>query len=86
MIILYHRAFEKRFALLDVKTQEQFYKRLRLFWSDKFHPQLNNHQLAGKYSEYRSINITGDYRALYKEITDEVVEFKTIDTHSNLYL
>lgn len=85
MIVLYHRFFKKRFARLDAKTKERFLVRLKLFEKNRLHPQLNNHQLSGKYAEYRSINVTGDYRALYKEITEHVIEFQIIDTHGNLY-
>ncbi len=53
--------------------------------SDPFHPLLNNHPLAGRWTGYRSINITGDYRAIYELIEEDLAYFVTIDTHSNLY-
>jgi len=45
---------------------------------------LRDHQLKGKYKQYRSINITGDYRALYLLRGDEAI-FDVVDTHSQLY-
>ena len=52
--------------------------------SDEFDPILNNHALKGKYLGYRSINITGDLRVLYKKEGNMMI-FTVIDTHSNLY-
>ena len=37
------------------------------------------------FTGYRSINITGDLRAVYKFINEEECIFVIIDTHSNLY-
>ena len=51
---------------------------------DEFDPVLNNHALKGKYQGYRSINVTGTLRVLYKS-EGETVIFITIDAHSNLY-
>lgn len=46
---------------------------------------LHNHILSGKYTNYRSINITGDYRALYKQVSEKEVIFVKLGTHSQLY-
>ncbi|MBI2330404.1 type II toxin-antitoxin system mRNA interferase toxin, RelE/StbE family [Candidatus Daviesbacteria bacterium] len=58
--------------------------RLELFIINQFHPQLNNHSLTGKYKGNRSINITGDWRAIYSEEKDSVI-FELLGTHSQLY-
>lgn len=63
-------------------------KRLALFNQDSFHPLLNNHGLTGELSGYRSINVTGDWRAFYSEYEEEkekVIVFEVIGTHSQLY-
>jgi addiction module RelE/StbE family toxin len=67
------------------KTQEQFKARLRVFVNDIFDPILENHALHGKYLGLRSINVTGDYRALYSVLSETSIEFVLIDTHSGLY-
>ena len=64
--------------------RDKLKQRLRLFGLDKFNPILNNHALKGRYSGFRSINITGDLRAIYKQVQEDVI-FATIDSHSNLY-
>lgn len=60
---------------------------------DEYHRQLHNHKLSGKYSGFRSINITGDWRAIFSEqdvkhgkvITKKVITFEYFGTHSQLY-
>jgi len=50
-----------------------------------FNPILNNHALHGKWGRYRSINITGNLRALYELIDIDTALLILVDTHSNLY-
>ena len=85
MIILFHKDFEKRYTKLRVNEKEKFKERRDIFLQNPFHQALNNHVLKGKYSGFRSINITGDLRVLYKLLDKDTVIFATIDTHSNLY-
>ena len=84
MNIVYHKIFLKDYKQLSPTQKEKLEKRLRLFFLDEFNPILNNHPLKGKYLGYRSINVTGDLRAIYKKI-DNTALFVTIDSHSNLY-
>lgn len=84
MVVHYTQDFIKDSKRLTIGQKEKLKVRLKLFGQDKFDPILNNHSLKGKYSGYRSINITGDLRALYK-ISGEDVTFVAIDSHSNLY-
>ncbi len=85
MNISYSKKFSKQFAKAPQKIQSALKERLMLFAQNQFHPLLNNHQLIGEYFEYRSINITGDWRAIYEKIDDETVYFVYLATHSNLY-
>ena len=80
-----HKNFKKQFKKIPLKVQEQFFERLDLFVSNKFHPLLNNHPVDAAYPGWRSINITGDYRALYEPKDDNFVVFMKIGTHSQLY-
>lgn len=82
--IKYHAVFVKQFDKLQREIQMAFYKRLFLFRQDKFHPLLNNHMLSGQYIGKRSINVTGDFRALYQEETGFII-FKFIGTHHQLF-
>lgn len=80
----YHRLFKKTFKKLPKKIQEQFYERLELFLQNPSAPRLRNHALDGEFQNFRSINITGDYRAIFEEIEDKIV-FYDIGTHAQLY-
>jgi addiction module RelE/StbE family toxin len=80
----FSKYFKKRFKKLSVSVRTTFQERLDLFLSEPFHPLLHNHPLYGKYSQYRSINITGDIRAVFKQYED-LARFEGIGTHSELY-
>jgi len=85
MIVRFHRDFEKRYKKINKKTQKKVRERLELFSENLFDPCLNNHPLGGKYTDYRSINITGDLRAVYKFISQDECIFVFLGNHSNLY-
>jgi len=85
MKIRFHKNFDKQYGKLKKEQKERVKKRLALFLENPLHPALGNHPLKGKYNGYRSINITGDLRAIYKFINEYDCIFVTIDTHSNLY-
>ena len=82
--IKYHAVFLKQFDKLQREIQKAFYRRLALFRQDQFHSLLNNHRLSGRHADKRSINVTGDFRALYQE-ENGVVIFKLIGTHHQLF-
>lgn len=89
MKIRFTREFTQKYRKTDPRIQNSFDKRLKLFLADPFSPILNNHSLTGNYQGYRSINVTGDWRAIYSESKDEAgqteVIFKTLGTHNQLY-
>ncbi len=84
MKIYLHRKFYKDYAKLSPKLQKKFKERRNLFLMDEYNVVLNNHGLTGRWSGYRSINITGDIRAIFKRDQDATT-FVAIDSHSNLY-
>jgi len=85
MRVFLHRKFEKKFIKLHPKIKEQFKERRTLFMEDPFHPTLNNHPLSGERQGQWTINVTGDWRAVYVFKGKDTVAFIDIDTHSNLY-
>ncbi|MCG2694458.1 type II toxin-antitoxin system mRNA interferase toxin, RelE/StbE family [Candidatus Parcubacteria bacterium] len=85
MEFIYSKNFKKQFGKLNYKTQESFQERIKIFVKNPNHIVLNNHKLSGKYHDYRSINITGDYRVVFKIISDDVCYLVAIGTHSKLY-
>ncbi|MBP6904585.1 MAG: type II toxin-antitoxin system mRNA interferase toxin, RelE/StbE family [Candidatus Pacebacteria bacterium] len=78
------RVFKKQYRTLSQKIQKQVVERLMLFAENKFHPQLNNHSLHHPFEGCRSINISGDIRAIYRQYGDTIL-FIRIGTHSELY-
>ncbi len=85
MKIDYHKKFVKVFKKLPHKIKSRFYDRLRLFEKNQFDPILGNHSVDPIYPGWRSIDITGDYRALFDPKGDDMVIFMKIGTHSELY-
>ena len=85
MNVGFNKNFKKQFDKLPKNIQEQFFNRLNVFLINSFTPILNNHQLRGKLKNMRSINVTGDIRAIYEQINKNKVLFLTIANHSKLY-
>lgn len=84
MVVKYTKDFIKDSKKLTATQKEKLKVRLRLFGQDQFDPILNNHSLKGSYLGYRSINVTGDLRAIFK-IEGEDTTFVALNSHSNLY-
>lgn len=85
MKIEFSRTFKKEFSKLPFSIQQKFDQRFMLFSDDIFHSLLNNNSVHPVYKESRSINITGDYRAIYVKEEDGGILFTHIGTHSELY-
>lgn len=89
MKVNFSRKFSKLYSKVELKVKVVFQARLELFQQEPLNPLLNNHPLKGRLSGYRSINITGDWRALYSESVGKdselVVTFEVLGTHSQLY-
>lgn len=84
MTIAYSKNFVKQAKKLDPALRRKILERLTIFSNNPLHTTLRNHQLKGKYKDYRSIDITGDVRALYLQKEDEAI-FDAVGTHSQLY-
>lgn len=84
MKISYSKNFIKQSKKLNPKIRIKLIDRIKTFNENPLHPTLRNHQLRGKYKEYRSIDITGDVRALYLQREKEAI-FDAVGTHSQLY-
>lgn len=85
----YSKRFDKQLKKAPLEIKIVFRKKFALFLENPFHPQLNNHSLTGKLKGYRSINITGDWRAIYSEHQNSegnsIIIFEVLGTHSQLY-
>ena len=83
------KAFIKQYKKADKKIRDKADKVLLLFSKNPTDAELRNHSLTGKFQGYRSIDITGDWRAVYREIKDNkentFAYFTALGTHSQLY-
>lgn len=85
MQINFSRQFVKQFDKLGISQKNKFDQRFGLWREDPLDQRLRDHALRGKYEGCRSINITGDLRAIYKFVSKDDVLFVAIGTHSQLY-
>jgi len=84
----FSKRFDKQFKKSPLEIKIAFKKRLTLFIQDSLDPQLRNHPLRGILQGYKSINITGDWRALYSEFKEKekiIIVFEMLGKHSQLY-
>jgi mRNA-degrading endonuclease YafQ of YafQ-DinJ toxin-antitoxin module len=84
MKVFFHKKFKKQFKKLPEDIQVKFFERLGILVSYPRSSILNVHLLKGSMSNLTSMNVTGDYRAIFVEKKDKI-EFHMIGTHSNLY-
>jgi len=84
MKFILHSSFDKDYRKLPTELQYKADEKLKLFDGNHLDPILDDHPLQGKYADCRSINITGDFRAIYY-INANVAVFIRIGTHSQLY-
>lgn len=88
MIIRYSPEFLKIVKKVDVRIQKSFKKKIDLFYKNPDDLHLNNHSLRDEYEGYRSVDITSDWRAIYKEVIvgqNHIAYFIALGTHKELY-
>lgn len=84
MEVKFHTTFKKKLKKIPSKMQDRFYERLELFMQDRSNRVLNNHSVDRAFPNCRSINVSGDYRAIFED-HGELIIFINIGTHSSLY-
>jgi addiction module RelE/StbE family toxin len=87
MIIRFTDQFRKQYKKADVRIRVRFDYCLDLFIKDPMSRELRNHPLHKELEGLHSIDITGDWRAMYLEKKNGVVVFffVALGTHSQLY-
>lgn len=88
MKIVYDRAFFDKLKKVDVRIRKRVKRQMLIFSKNPNDPSLHNHALRDEWKGYRSINITNDVRALYKEVQigqNNLAYFVTVGTHKELY-
>jgi len=85
MKLNFSKQFGKQRDKLSKSLKISLSERVRLFSQEPFHNLLNNHSLHAEYAGCRSINVTGDYRAIYYHESEDTVRFIAIGTHHELF-
>jgi len=89
MQIKRHKRFTKAFIELHSKVADKVIETITIFSENPFDIRLRNHALQWKrYQGFRSLDVTGDYRIIFKELSDgtyELIELVDVWTHSQLY-
>ena len=80
-----NRVFKRQFQKLPPKLQDRVQERLTMYIIDESNPLFNDHKLEHPYEGYRSINITSDYRLVYKRIDKNTYYLRAVGTHHQLY-
>ena len=85
MNIVYSKQFLKTVRKLPPRVRTQLANRIELFGTNPLDERLRNHALHTPYKGSYSINVTGDYRAIYHLVDKQTALFTHIGTHSQLY-
>lgn len=85
MRISVHPKLAKQLLRRTARDRRVLMERLLLFETDPHNHTLRNHPLLGKWYGYRSINLTGDLRAIFRLLNSDHAIFVEIGTHSELY-
>jgi addiction module RelE/StbE family toxin len=82
------KEFIKLYKEADVRIRKSIDEKLRVFIKNPFDLGLDNHPLRDEWEGFRSIDITNDYRAVYKEVKEGEelnAYFVALGTHKELY-
>ncbi|MDD5696753.1 MAG: type II toxin-antitoxin system mRNA interferase toxin, RelE/StbE family [Candidatus Pacebacteria bacterium] len=86
MKIVFAKRFRKQYQSAPEQVKRDFNERLEIFAEDRQAATLGNHALKGKLKGYRSINVTEDWRAIFREAkTGNHIIFVLLGKHSELY-
>jgi mRNA-degrading endonuclease YafQ of YafQ-DinJ toxin-antitoxin module len=85
MKVAFSTTFRRRIKQAPRNIQAKFKLRLSLFLEDPFNRLLNTHILTGKSKGYHSMDVTLDWRTVFRFLDEDTVYFSDIGQHSNLY-
>ena len=78
MTIHRHKDFDKQMDKIEKPLRQKVYERVQLLVMNESHPLLHNHKLGPPYDGYRSINITGNFRLVYKRIEPDIFYLRAV--------
>lgn len=80
--------FYKQYKKANVRIRNRVDQAVAIFTQNPNDLELNNHLLNEPYQDFRSIDITADWRALYEEMQigeETFAYFVELGTHDALY-
>ena len=80
-----HKQFVKQMKKLPRPLRAQVMGRVQIHSNEPSNALLSDHKLNPPWDGYRSINITGDYRLIYKKLASDVYFLRTVGTHHQLF-
>jgi addiction module RelE/StbE family toxin len=83
-----NKTFIELYKKADVRLRKSVNEKVQMFEKNPFELELNNHPLRDKWAGCRSIDITNDYRGVYKEVQEGRklnAYFIALGTHKELY-
>ena len=80
----FHPSLTKKLAKAPTGIKLAVRQALELFRESPHHEVLRNHLLTERYAGFRSIDVTEDWRALYRTEPERII-FVEIGTHDQLY-
>jgi addiction module RelE/StbE family toxin len=86
--IFSNREFIRQYKRVNVRIKKFVDRKLQIFRKNPLEHGLNNHPLRDAWTGYRSIDITADYRAIYREVREGKelnAYFVALGTHTELY-
>ena len=84
----FSRLFDRKLRQLPTDVIISFKETLELLLENPNNEKLRRHFLKEKFSGYQSIDVTDDYRSIFRETKTEntiIIKFHTIGTHKDLY-
>ncbi len=87
-LVEYTTLFNKQLREAPLEIKISFREVRELFIDNPGHPQLRNHALRGRFAGFKSIDVTDDWRALFKirkSKAQTVFTFHILGTHAQLY-
>lgn len=88
LLIEFSDNFNKQRKAAPKYIKIAFREALELFLENPNHPHLRNHSLTEELASYRSIDVTENWRAIFKEVktkSKRIIIFHMIGTHDQLY-
>ena len=85
MFVERHKEFVRQMEKLDSSVRRKAHERFQLLAKEPSHPLLHDHKLHHPWAGYSSINVTGDYRLVYKKLGPDTYFLRAIGTHHQLF-